>query len=103
MLSQERNEIQGVNTKQKEDLITQIETLNQKNNELADSITSISAEKEDMLKDNEYLKKDIERNNETKEKLDKQVGCYFTYNHRFKNLIHSLMIKKLRLNPLKHL
>lgn len=77
MLSQERNEIQEVNNKQKEDLVTQIDSLNQKNNELTDSVASISAEKEDLGKDNEYLKKDIERNNETKEKLDKQVSYYF--------------------------
>jgi CHASE3 domain sensor protein len=70
---QDSNEIQEVNTKQRSDLTTQNDALSQKVNELTESTTTITAERDDLLKDKEYLKKDIERNNEFREKLDKQV------------------------------
>jgi CHASE3 domain sensor protein len=70
---QDSNEIQEVNTKQRTDLTTQNDALSQKVNELTESTTTITAERDDLLKDKEYLKKDIERNNEFREKLDKQV------------------------------
>jgi CHASE3 domain sensor protein len=73
MTFQDSNEIQEVNTKQRSDLTTQNDALSQKVNELTESTTTITAERDDLLKDKEYLKKDIERNNEFREKLDIQV------------------------------
>ena len=78
MAFQDSNEIKEVNTKQRNDLTTQNDALCQKVNEITESTTTITAERDDLLKDKEYLKKDIERNNEFREKLDKQV-CFAYY------------------------